>query len=182
MSNCADVPLNYQNDAEVEVKDIIYERNDKNFVEVLHGKFVVHIRRDHQDTEIVLTFYKCAPGTAGDCKENPREFIESIDCKRFQTDQTGPWAMFAPAIDKRNVCVEFKGEFEINGAKIAAPYLEKYMTIEEGRYRWVEASSKRSKLLTQSFSRIKVIHHLPGTTMDVKNLRGCIELDFDILP
>lgn len=31
-------------------------------------------------------------------------------------------------------------------------------------------------------NRIKNIHHLPGENMEAKNLRACIELDFDILP
>lgn len=162
MSNCVDLSMDYQNDAEVEVMDIIYQKNQLGFVDVLHGKFVVHIRRDHKDTELVITFFKCAVGATGTCSENPKTVIEKLDCQRFHNDQTGPWYMFAPAIDKRNMCVESKGQFDINGAKIEGRFFEKYMTVEVGHY------------------RIKLLHHLPGETMDIKNLRGCIELDFDI--
>jgi hypothetical protein len=94
MSNCVDIPLNYENEAEIEVKDITYEKNALGFYDTLSGKFVVHIRRDHQETELVFTFYKCAKGATGVCTENPKEFIEAVDCKRFLNDATGPWHMF----------------------------------------------------------------------------------------
>lgn len=86
--------MNYQNDAEVEVKDIIYEKNAQGFYDTLSGKFLVHILRDHKETELVLTFYKCPKGFVGICTENPKEVIEAVDCKRFLTDATGPWHMF----------------------------------------------------------------------------------------
>lgn len=155
--------MNYNNDAEVEVKDIIYETNSLGFNDVIHGKFVVHILRDHKETELIMTFFKCPKGATGVCDQNPKEYIEKVNCPRFHKDDTGPWHMFAPAIDKRNLCAEIKGEYDINGAKIESRFFEKYMTIEEGHY------------------RIKLIHHLPGENMDIKNLRGCIELDFDII-
>lgn len=162
MSNCIDTPLDYLNDAEVEVMDISYVTNELGFNDVLNGKFVVHVRRDHKDTELVLSFFKCPKGATGPCAENQKDFVEQVDCKRFHSDDTGPWHMFSPAIDKRNPCAESMGKFDIIAAKIEARFFEKYMAIEEGHY------------------RIKCIHHLPGETMDVKNLRGCIEIDFDI--
>lgn len=158
-----DVSLNYQNDAEVEVTDVVYERNAQGFADTLHGKFLVHTRRDHKDTELVITFSKCPPGATGICTDNAKEFIEAVDCKRFHDDDTGPWHMFAPAIDKRNLCAELKGEFDITGAKMESRFFEKYMKIEEGHF------------------RIRMLHHLPHESMDIKNLRGCIELDFDII-
>lgn len=142
MSNCVDVPLNYENDAEVEVTEVNYQANAQGFQDVLNGKFVVHIRREHKETELVMTISKCAKGSTGICTENPTEFTESVDCKRFRTDTTGPWHMFAPAIDKRNICAEIKGEYNITGAQIKAEQLEKYMTIEEGHF------------------RIRMLHHL----------------------
>jgi hypothetical protein len=163
MSNCIDVPMNYQNDAEVEIKDIEYERNSLGFVDTIHGKFVVHIHREHKETELVMNIFRCEKGATGICGENLKEYIEAVDCKRFLNDATGPWHMFAPAIDKRNMCAEITGEYNIKGAKIEGRFFEKYMAIEEGHY------------------RIKVVHHLPGENFDVKNLRACIEMDFDIL-
>lgn len=135
MSNCFDIPLNYENDAEIEVSDIIYEKNALGFADVLHGKFLVHIHRSHELTELILTTFKCPKGASGTCNENPKDFIESLSCERFQTDQTGPWYMFAPAVDKKNPCGELSGTFEIIGAKMEAQYLQKYMTVEEGHYR-----------------------------------------------
>ena len=135
MSNCVDIPLDYHNDAEVEVNGITYEKNEKGFVDVIHGRFLVHVNRDHKPSEQILTIYKCAKGSSGFCTENPSEFIENLDCKRFHTDKTGPWYMYAPAMDKRNPCAETKGEYELVGAKIKSEYLVKYMKIEEGHYR-----------------------------------------------
>lgn len=155
--------MDYLNDAEVEVKDVIYERNANGFADVMHGKFTVHFDRDHKETELIMTIFKCAKGSVGMCKDNPTEYIEDLSCERFQTDKTGPWYIFSPAMDKRNLCAELAGEFELNGAKFEAQYLEKYMTIEEGHY------------------RIKALYHLPHETMDIRNLRGCIEVDFDII-
>lgn len=86
--------MNYQNDAEVEVKDIIYEKNADGFYDTLSGKFVVHIYRDHQETEAIITFFKCAKGVTEICTENSKKFVESLDCNRFLTDDSGPWHMF----------------------------------------------------------------------------------------
>lgn len=155
--------MNYQNDAEVEVKAITYERKPEGFADTLHGRFVVHIPRDHKQTELVMTFYKCPKDAVDVCKENAKEFVEDLDCVRFHNDATGPWHMFAPAMDIRNVCAESQGEYELNGARMEGRFLEKYMTVEEGHY------------------RIKMLYHLPGESFDVKNLRGCVELDFDII-
>lgn len=94
MSNCLDIPMNYENEAEVEVKDITYEKNAQGFYDTLNGKFVVHILRDHQETELVLSFYKCPKDATGICTESLKEVVEAVDCKRFLTDATGPWHMF----------------------------------------------------------------------------------------
>lgn len=162
MSNCLDVPLDYQNDAEVETMNIVYQRNAKNFVDTVSGEFMVHVQREHKDTELVLWFFKCPKGSTGVCSENKKEFTENLNCKRFLEDDSGPWHMFAPAMDKRNVCAEAQGRYSITNATIFARHVEKYMKVEEGHY------------------RIKTIYHLPGEDFSVRNLRGCIELDFDI--
>lgn len=135
LSNCVDIPLNYQNDAEVEVKEVYFEKNAQGYADVLHGKFIVHAHRDHKEPEVIITFYKCAKGSEGICTENPSEFIENVSCARLHSDKTGPWYMYAPAIDKRNPCVEVMGEYDLLGAKIEGQYIEKYMTVEEGHYR-----------------------------------------------
>lgn len=44
--------------------------------------------------------------------------------------------MFSPAIDKRNPCAERLGEYEITGARMEGRFLEKYMKVEAGHYRW----------------------------------------------
>jgi len=163
MSNCVDVPMDYGNEAEILVKDIIYEKNAAGFVDQVHGKFIVHTRRDHKNTETIMTIYKCASDSVGICKENAKDFLENLDCIRFMTDDKAPWFMFAPAMPKENQCAESDGTYDLVGAKISAQYYEKYMTIEAGRY------------------RIRMVAHLPGENMDVRNLRSCIELDFDIL-
>jgi hypothetical protein len=155
--------MNYPTEAEIEVKDIIYQSNSQGFFDTVSGKFVVHVLRDHKETELVITFFKCPKGSTGYCTEDGKDFVEAVDCKRFLKDATGPWHIFAPAVDKRNVCAETKGEFNIKGAKLEARFIEKYMVIEEGHY------------------RIRFIHHLPHESMDIKNLRACVELDFDIV-
>lgn len=137
MSNCVDVSLDYENDAEIEVRNIIYERNEQGLVDVLHGKFVVHIHREHEETEVILTIFRCPKGATGICTENGVDYLEALDCHRFQNDKTGPWYMFAPAVDKTNPCGERMGQYEITGAKIDGQYLEKYMPVEEGHYRQV---------------------------------------------
>lgn len=102
---------------------------------MIHGKFLVHLRRDHKDTEVVIAFFKCPKGAEGLCETKVKEVTEDLDCVRFHKDKTGPWAMFAPAIDKRNPCAEGEGEFAITYAKLEAEHLEKYIAIEEGHYR-----------------------------------------------
>lgn len=109
-----------------------------------------------------MTLYKCPPDTPGLCKENEKSFTEALTCNRFLTDSSGPWFMFAPAMDPKNVCAKAVGEYDFNGAHLNSTFVEKYMTVEEGRY------------------RIRMITHVPGKDMDIKNLRSCVELDFDI--
>ncbi|CRK93276.1 CLUMA_CG006819, isoform A [Clunio marinus] len=78
-------------------------------------------------------------------------------------NDSGPWHMFAPAMDTRNKCGEAKGIFEIKGAKLEPKFFFNYLDIKEGRY------------------RLRMLVHLPGKSFDVKNLRGCVELDFDVV-
>lgn len=92
----------------------------------------------------------------------------------------------APALDKRNVCAEIKGEYDIKAAKMEGRFLKKYMTVEDGHYRYVkllphELNSHKSIEASFFIHRIQFLHHLPGESMDIKNLRGCVELDFDIV-
>lgn len=162
MSNCRDVPLDYQNDAEVEIMNIIYQKNGNGFFDTISGEFLVHIHREHKETELAMWFFKCPKGTTEICDEMKQEFIDPLSCKRFLNDDTGPWHMFAPAMDKRNVCAELTGTYSITNATMKAKYLEKYMTIVEGHY------------------RIKAMHHVINEDFSVKNLRSCVEVDFDI--
>lgn len=119
----------------MEVRGVTYETNALGFADVVHGKFVVHIHREHKDSELILAFFKCAPGSQGLCDQKMGETIENLDCKRFHSDKTGPWYMYAPAMDKKNPCAEIQGEFDLIGAQIKGEYLEKYMKVEEGHYR-----------------------------------------------
>lgn len=162
MSNCRDVPLDYKNDAEIEIMNIVYQKNSRGFRDTISGEFLVHVYREHKETELVMWFYKCPKDATGICDKNKVEFIENLTCKRFLTDDTGPWHMFAPAIDKRNICAELMGTYSITNAKVESRFLDKYMTIEDGHY------------------RIKTMHHVIGEDFNAKNLRSCIEVDFDI--
>ncbi|KAG5666346.1 hypothetical protein PVAND_014381 [Polypedilum vanderplanki] len=164
LSNCLDEKIDYQKDSDIEVKDVTYEKNEKSFVDILHGKYIVHVHNDHSDSEIVFTFFSCPLGSTAPCKDNPKQYIEKIDCERFLTDSTGPWYVFAPAMDQRNVCATATGSFDFTRAHLNSTFVEKYIDIKEGHY------------------QIKVVHHVPGESMDTKNMRSCIEFDFDILP
>jgi hypothetical protein len=143
---------------------VTYEKNDKGFVDILHGKYVVHVHADHSDSELVMLFYSCPPGATGTCNENRKEFVEKLDCERFLSDSSGPWYAFAPAMDQRNVCATLTGTYDFYRAHVNGSFVEKYMDVKEGHY------------------RIKAVHHIPGENMDTKNMRSCIEMDFDILP
>lgn len=83
--------MDYLNDAEVEVKGITMETNANGFNDVLHGKFLVHVHRDHKDTELVLIISKCPPGATGICTENSESFTTDMDCVKFHSDKSGPW-------------------------------------------------------------------------------------------
>lgn len=154
--------MDYKNDAEVEILNIVYQENAKKFVDTISGEFLVHITANHAETELVMAFYKCAKGSTGVCNENESQFVEQVNCQRFLEDDTGPWHMFAPAMDERNVCAEIQGQYRITNATLYQKHLEKYMKIEQGHY------------------RVKALYHLPGEDFSIRNLRGCVELDFDI--
>lgn len=155
--------MDYPNQADIQVKDVIYEKNDKGLVDIVHGKYQVHVHSADIASELIMTFYKCPSGSKDLCKDNPREISEKMDCKRFLSDKSGPWYMFAPAMDPANVCARIMGEYEFKGAHLNEKFVENYMTVEEGHF------------------RIRMLNHVQGKDMDIKNLRGCVELDFDIL-
>ncbi|XP_070509032.1 uncharacterized protein [Chironomus tepperi] len=164
LSNCDDIPLDYTQDAEIEVADVTYEANEMGFYDTLHGKYIVHIHQlDHIDIELVITFFKCPKGAVGPCKNVLKEYVESITCKRFLEDKSGPWYVFAPAMDTKNLCAKLVGTYQFTKAHLNGTYIENYMDIEEGHY------------------RIRMLNHVPGRNMDIKNLRGCVEIDFDIV-
>lgn len=85
------MPLNYQNDAEIEVKDITYERNQLGFIDVVHGKYVVHFLRDHQMTELIINTFQCTPESTGICGDNSKDYLIALSCERFLSDKSGPW-------------------------------------------------------------------------------------------
>lgn len=72
------------------MKDITYEANSEGFRDAIHGKFVVHLLRDHTETEVVIVFFKCPKGETGICGTKFNEVVEDLGCKRFQTDKSGP--------------------------------------------------------------------------------------------
>jgi hypothetical protein len=85
-----------------------------------------------------------------------------MSCERYHNDQ-GPWTMFSSAMHVDNKCAENYGDFEFNGAVMKWSYLQKYLSAGPGRY------------------RLRMLAHIVGENLELVNLRGCIELDFDVL-
>jgi hypothetical protein len=56
-----------------------------------------------------------------------------------------------------------QGEFALNSAQLKSSYVKGYSGMGVGRY------------------RKKMLFHKKNTKMNVKNYRGCLELDFDIV-
>jgi hypothetical protein len=171
------------NEAQVHVVSVDYQMEPDNTCYILHGTYEIKVSMASGENELFISTYNCPKGAPSPCTDNEVVYKEAIDCERFHNDKTGPWYMFAPAIDQSDKCVEKKvrfssnechsdikipcnntqGIFDFNGAILKGEYLENYMALGEGRY------------------RVKMLFHKLGEDMEIEHLRGCIELDFDIL-
>lgn len=183
LENCRDVPLHYE-DAHVSIRDVIYETNSDGLFDTIHGKYDVRTLSDAKEqNELIITISKCISGEKN-C-ELLNEFIVQMNCVDFHNPKkTGPWSMFSEAMDRNNKCAEipvglnllllltssllmsnqkFQGEYDFSGALLKEHYLNDFLASGVGQY------------------RIKMLFHKLGVNRDLPNLRGCIEMDFDLL-
>lgn len=130
--------------------------------------------------------FHCLTGTAGKCYDNREEYTEVLHCKRFHTDQSGPWFMISDAMSGSKCgesavfnerikgdslrsfifgVISFQGEFKLENARLKPEYLTNYMEHdkEHTRHRMQMLFLKKSK------------------TEEEDIVRGCINVEFDII-
>lgn len=56
-----------------------------------------------------------------------------------------------------------QGRYNLDAAVLKIKYLEQYIAMGLGTY------------------RVRMLFHIPGTNMETLNVRGCCEMDFDVI-
>ncbi|XP_052869104.1 uncharacterized protein LOC128274825 [Anopheles cruzii] len=161
-SNCQDVNLPYES-VPISVETVRYDRDADGVCNTLHAEYEVRESSDHVDWELIITTYKCPLQNSVTCLENPREHIEPMHCDRFHSDDSGPWFMLASAMIDGDRCGRVTGRFNLDTAVMKIKYLDQYVAMGEGTY------------------RVRMMFHIPGTSVETLNVRGCCEMDFDVI-
>ncbi|XP_053673546.1 uncharacterized protein LOC128723806 [Anopheles nili] len=161
-SNCQDVKLPYD-EMPISLGTVKYDRDSEGVCDTLHAEYDVRETSDTVEWELILTTYQCELQNAIVCLDNPKEYIEQMHCDRFHSDETGPWHFISNSMTNGDRCGRRTGRFNLDAAVLKMKYLEQYIAQGKGTY------------------RIRMLFHIPGTNMDTLNVRGCCEMDFDVI-
>ncbi|ETN57832.1 antennae-specific protein [Anopheles darlingi] len=160
--NCQDVKLPYDK-MPIALQSVNYDRDADGVCNTLHAEYEVREANDNIDWELIITTYKCEPQNSVICLDNAMEHIEPMHCDRFHSDDTGPWFMIAAAMSNGDRCGRVPGRYNLDAAVLKIKYLEQYIAMGPGTY------------------RVRMLFHIPGTDMETLNVRGCCEMDFDVI-
>ncbi|XP_055597591.1 uncharacterized protein LOC129747406 [Uranotaenia lowii] len=160
--NCRDMDLAYEK-APVSISKVSYDRDPDGVCNTMHVEYDIRESSEDEHFELVLTSYQCPLGVTELCKDNPQEFVESMHCDRLHSDDSGPWHMLTSAMTNGDRCGRVQGHFNIDAAVLKIKYLDKYIEMGKGSY------------------RVRMLFHVANTDMSTKNMKGCCEMDFDVI-
>ncbi|XP_055641846.1 uncharacterized protein LOC129778766 [Toxorhynchites rutilus septentrionalis] len=161
-ANCQDVDIQYS-EADVALTKVSYDRDADGVCNTIHAEYHVRKPSDDVEWELVITSYKCPLGSTTICLENPQEYVEPMHCDRFHSDDTGPWFMLSSSMTNGDRCGRVEGFYNLDAAVLKINYLHRYLELGKGTY------------------RVRMLFHVPGTGMEQKNMKGCCEMDFDVI-
>uniref|UniRef100_A0A182JGG7 Antennae-specific protein n=1 Tax=Anopheles atroparvus TaxID=41427 RepID=A0A182JGG7_ANOAO len=161
-SNCRDVKLQYE-EMPISLVSVRYDRDGDGVCNTLHAEYEVKKTSEEVGWELIITSYNCDLQNSVICLDNPKEYIEPMHCDRFHSDDSGPWFMIADAMTNGDRCGRETGRFNLDAAVLKIKYLEQYLAMGKGTY------------------RVRMLFHIPGTDLETLNMRGCCEMDFDII-
>ncbi|XP_040169012.1 uncharacterized protein LOC120903564 [Anopheles arabiensis] len=161
-SNCQDVKLAY-NEMPISLETVRFDRDSEGVCDTLHAEYEVRESSDDVEWELIITTYQCEQQTAKICLDNPKEYIEPMHCDRFHSDDSGPWFFIASSMTNGDRCGRMTGRYNLDAAVLKIKYLEQYIAMGKGTY------------------RVRMLFHIPGTNLDTLNVRGCCEMDFDVI-
>ncbi|XP_055616903.1 uncharacterized protein LOC129762540 [Toxorhynchites rutilus septentrionalis] len=161
-TNCRDLDIEY-GEADVAITKVSYDRDADGICNTIHVEYHVKKPSDKVQAELVIGTYKCPPGTTTICLDNAREHVEDMTCERFHTDDSGPWYMLSSAMSNGDRCGRVEGFYNLDAAVLDIKYLRSYLDVGKGSY------------------RVRMLFHVPGTDLTQKNVRGCCEMDFDVI-
>ncbi|XP_055597592.1 uncharacterized protein LOC129747407 [Uranotaenia lowii] len=161
-TNCRDIDLEYEK-ASVSISNVQYDRDEDGVCSAMHVEYNIHASSNDDAFELILTSFQCPLGTVGICSDNPQEFIEPMHCDRFHSDESGPWFMMANAMSNGDRCGRLEGKFNLDTAILKLSYLDKYIDMGKGSY------------------RVRMLFHVPNTDRAIINMKGCCEMDFDVI-
>ncbi|XP_039429784.1 uncharacterized protein LOC120413142 [Culex pipiens pallens] len=162
-SNCQDLKLQYDR-IPVSLTKVTFDRDADGVANTMHAEYDVRAASEEVQWELILTSYKCPLGGGSTiCVDNPKEYVEEMHCDRFHADDSGPWFMLSSAMSNGDKCGRAEGHFNLDSAILKIKYLQAYTELGTGTY------------------RIKMLFHVPHTDMAEKNVKGCCEMDFDVI-
>lgn len=159
LDNCSDLD-NEKPTAYLDKVDYHYADGDGTCDQV-HGDLHV-ITVDEEPLELFMTLFKCDdPNMGSNCRDNPDNHEELLDCHRLMNDDSGPWHMFTSAMEEGQ-CGDKVGVFTLTFARLRLEHLIKYLDVYD-----------------KSFHSFRLRMYFKSTM--TKSLRGCAELDFQLL-
>ncbi|XP_058823540.1 uncharacterized protein LOC131684562 [Topomyia yanbarensis] len=161
-SNCQDMDLPYGN-IPVALTKVTYDRDADGICNTMHAEYHIATPSEDIEWELIITSYKCPLGIDGICLDNPQEYKEPMHCDRFHSDDTGPWFMLASAMSNGDRCGRLEGTYNLDAAVLKIDYLHRYLELGKGTY------------------RVRMMFHVLNTDMAVKNVKGCVEMDFTVV-
>lgn len=112
---------------------VSYEINSNTgMCNTIHGKFRVK-NIDTNPRILIIKFFKCPADNMGPCNSNPIVHEESMDCKRFVEDDSGPWHMFSSSMSGSK-CGEAAGDFTLDYSSLKLEHLVKYLDLNDRTY------------------------------------------------
>lgn len=160
LDNCKDLDPHEKPSAYLTAVD--YHIDEGGYCDIVHGNVAI-TTVDPEPLLLNMTLFKCEElGMKEPCLGSPTYHIESLDCERIMNDTSGPWHMFSSGMDSGQ-CGDLIGHFPLSFARLRLEYLMKYLDVYDALW-----NTFRLKMYFES-TRDNVV-------------RGCLELDFELLP
>lgn len=130
MANCDELtekPIAYVIEARPEMDPVT------NLIKAYHAKFN-WTKVDTGPRIVTMIIFKCPKGSMGSCISNPTVHQETLSCKRFMEDDSGPWHMYSSSMSGSK-CGDEVGTFSFDFTSLKIDHLIQYLDVNDEQFR-----------------------------------------------